>query len=90
MKFKRTILTLVLVKESKGQIDVFEQFTNPAVTKEVVRLSQGSPQLLRNYKNWAENEFGNVIFRQDIATLRDIQNNPGMFLTWNSDTHSLD
>jgi hypothetical protein len=72
-------------KRVKGQIDVFEQFTSPAVTKEVVRLSQSSPQLLKNYKDWAENEFGNVIFRQDIATLRDIQNNPGMFLTWNSD-----
>jgi len=73
-------------KPVKGQIDVFENFTNPEVTKEITRLGKSSPQLVKNYRDWADNEFQNVLFRQDLATLRDIQLNPGMSISFNSDT----
>lgn len=69
----------------QGQIDIYKDFTSPQMTDEVARLSKQNPTLMRNYQSWAKDEFSNVLLRQDIQSLADVQTYKGMVVTFTSD-----
>lgn len=75
----------------RGQIvgadSAFMNMTAPAVTKEMVRLGQQTPQVFTNYRNWAQDSF-NTLTRDDIATLNQVQQS-GVQIKFNPQTHQF-
>lgn len=68
----------------KGQYGVFADFTSPAMTKEIMRLSAKDPSIADNYKNWTESTFSQL-FGQSVRNL----NQSETLLTSRPDTLKL-
>lgn len=72
-----------------GQIDVYKDFTSPDMTNSIKEMSGKQPGLMRQYQSWAKDEFSNILLRQDITSLRDIQNYKGMVVKWSVDNNGI-
>jgi len=71
-----------------GKSSVFQAWTAPEVTKEVIRLDAQNPSmgLWSKYKNWAENT-SRTLTRQETLDLNTFQLNPDMKVSYNTDNH---
>lgn len=73
-----------------GKNAVFMKLTSPGKTTELKRLSSEYPVVWQNYTNWAEREFGQILFRREIANLdqssKDLEN---YRIAYKPETHSF-
>ena len=65
---------------TKGQIDVFEQVTNPKLSEEMYKLSQrtGDKTIWNKYTSLAQHEFG-VKMVTDIQNLNNLQDSSSLY-----------
>lgn len=65
---------------TKGQIDVFEQITNPKLSEEMHKLSErtGDKSIWNNYTSLAQHEFG-VKMITDIQNLNNLQDSSSLY-----------
>ena len=72
-----------------GKFSVFQSWTSPEVTKEIIRLDAQDPSqnLWPKYKNWAENTFQNQLFRQEALDLNTFQLSPDMKISYDDTNH---
>lgn len=68
-------------KPVKGMNAVYQKWTAPEVTKEVYRLGQKNPELIRMYENWAKDTFANELTSREIADLSNIKD-PNIKIGW--------
>lgn len=73
-------------KIADGQHAVFKQFTSPAITNEIFRLSKEHPEVWDNYKNWVTHSWGRILFRNDILQMNNVASNPEVRIGWNTET----
>lgn len=71
-KFSRDGIDPNTGKAVTTQNSVFAKMTNPEVVKEVMRLGTQYPDLKQNYMNWVGTTFGEVMFTNEIKSLKDV------------------
>lgn len=66
--------------------DVYDKFTNKAVTNEMKRLGdQHGSKIWTDYKDTVDTWFSRVVFRNDILQLNNIGSNPAVKIGWDSE-----
>ena len=75
-----------------GKMSVFQAWTAPEITQEVIRLNNQDPSkgLWSNYKNWADETFQFQLFSREAKDLNTIQMTPGMKITWDTEKNQFD
>lgn len=73
----------------KGRDDYFAQWSSPAVTQEIKRLSQQDHALWPMYKGWVE-QTGSALYAEKIGDINHLSNMEGIRVTYNSENHRLE
>lgn len=70
-----------------GKFSAFNQLTTPAFASEIKRLSERYPELKPMYQNSVETWFGASLAKNELQLLKDLQEAPGIKMSYDSDMH---
>ena len=72
LKFSRDGIDPETGKRITSQNGVLGKFTQPEIVREVNRLGTQFPDLKKNYMDWVQTTFGDVMFTSEIMSLKDV------------------